>query len=102
MSGVVEGGAITRSVKDGVTDGVAMPAVGGGCDADTLPVPLVEGVHDRLAPLDSEDVGDAVGVELALVVIDGVAGGVSVAEPVPVALRVCVGVPVALPVLVRV
>ena len=62
--------------------------------AVTLPVPLLEGVNDGLAPTDSDGVGDAVSVVLPLLVVDGVAGGVFVVVPVPDELGVCVAVPV--------
>ena len=64
------------------TDGVAAPL--GLCDSD--------------APTDCDGVPGALGVELALVVVDDVACGVCVAEPVPVGLGVGVGLADEVPV----
>ena len=63
-------------------------------DIDGVAAPL--GDRDGLEPTDNDGVGVALGVELLLIVVDGVAGGVCVAEPVPEELGV--GVAVAVPV----
>ena len=85
---------VTVALLVGVGEPLAVVLVVGVTAAVTLPVPLLEGVNDGLAPLDSDGVGDAVSVVLLLLVVDGVAGGVFVAVPVPDELGVCVAVPV--------
>ena len=63
-------------------------------ETDGVAAPL--GLRDSDAPTDCDGVSGALGVELALVVVDDVACGVCVAELVAEELGVCVAVPVAL------
>ena len=83
VEGVCEGDTVVLGVP--VPDGVAVPVgVGEGVDAG-VPVPdkelerEVEGVLEADAPGDSEEVGDTLLVLLALTVVEGVDGGVTVA-----------------------